>query len=200
MQIDNADRGFSYNNDGKLDMRMDNTNGITAYDIINTFSADQLTDIIYNYGEEKKARYISKKIVLSRKINSITTTFDLVKVLSSCVPFNQRAMCIKRVFQALRIYVNDELNELQIALNRVSSIIKSGGMLSVVTFHSLEDRIVKKFFQPNVGVNRYFLNNSKFFVKELFKTVQKKVIIPGDLEIKNNSRSASAKLRYAEKI
>ena len=200
MQIDNADRGFSYNKDGRLDMRMDNSSGITAYDIINTFSENQLADIIYAFGEEQKAKYISKQIVSHRKIKSIITTFDLVEVLSSCVSFSQRSSCIKRVFQALRIYVNDELNELHTALCEISSIIKTGGILSVVTFHSLEDRIVKNFFKPKNNTNRYAIDDISYTTKELFKKIQKKVIIPNDVDIKNNSRSASAKLRYAEKI
>ena len=185
MQIDDSNRGFSYTKNGPLDMRMDDRERLTAYDIIKSFSESELSDILYNYGEEKRAKYLANKIVKCRQIKDIKTTLDLVDVISSCVQFKYKMSCVKRVFQALRIYVNNELNELQYSIGAVSKIIKSGGVLSVISFHSLEDRIVKNFF-----INQ----------KDIFKNIQKRVIIPRKEEIKNNSRSASAKLRYAEKI
>lgn len=185
MQIDNAERGFSYMKDGILDMRMNKSDVLSAKDIVNNFSETDLSNIFYNYGEEFKSRYIAKKIIYNRKIKPILTTFDLVNIISESVPHKYRIGCIKRVFQSLRIYINDELNELQIALKNVSTIIKSGGVLSVVSFHSLEDRIVKNFFRFN---------------KDLFKKIQKDVILPTKQEIQDNLRSASSKLRYSEKI
>jgi 16S rRNA (cytosine1402-N4)-methyltransferase len=202
MQIDNAERGFSYRFDAPLDMRMDTSSGLTAADILNTFSENELSDIFYNYGEEKNSFRIAKIITEERKLKPVNTTFDLINIISKTVPENKKIDCVKRIFQSLRIAVNDELNELQIALQRTSKIIKSGGVLSVITFHSLEDRIVKNFFNPQQVSNRYSIEtfSQNDVAKSLFQKVQKKVIIPTETELKNNSRSASAKLRYAEKI
>ncbi len=202
MQIDNAERGFSYRFDAPLDMRMDAGNGLTAADIVNAFSQRELADIFYNYGEEKKSFRIAKEIVTMRKSQPINTTFELINIIAKITPEHKKNDCVKRVFQALRIAVNDELGELKTALEKISAIIKSGGVLSVVTFHSLEDRIVKQFFAGEKIASRYSIESilQNGLQKSLFKKIQKKVIIPTAEELENNPRSASSKLRYAEKI
>ncbi len=197
MQIDQAERGFSYSKEAKLDMRM-SLSGLSAYDLVNTYDQNELADIIYTFGEEKKARKIAQKIVLARTQKPIETTTELAEIIYGVLPikFGQTNPAT-RTFQALRIAVNNELEELKNGLQGALSILKNGARLVVVDFHSLEDRIVKNFFKNNaprkVHISRY---------KEAEKTLDKPfsfvsdVILPQAQEILSNPRAHSAKLRY----
>lgn len=202
MQIDQAERGFSYSKDAALDMRM-SCNGTSAADIVNSYSEKELADLIYRFGEERKSRQIAAKIVAARKIEPIATTKQLAEIIYQ-VLFKKAGQPdpATRTFQALRIAVNDELGELERGLDNGLKILKAGGRMVVVTFHSLEDRIVKNFFKQKAGkdanVSRYLPQNNIDETKEL--SFCSKAVLPTELEIENNSRAHSAKLRYAIKI
>lgn len=202
MQIDNPERGFSFQKDGPLDMRM-HRKGMTAGDVINTFKEKELADIIYHYGEEKLSRKIASKIVQRRQDHPFISTLDLAQVIRNCTRnTNQRIDGATRTFQALRVFINDELSELSRGLNGAKNILKDGGFLSVVSFHSLEDRIVKDFFLSN---SRYTPNPSKYLPdtpkKDItFNLITKKAIIPSDAEKKDNPRARSAHLRIGKRI
>ncbi len=192
-QLDNTGRGFSFLRNEKLLMTMKenpNEEDLTAYEIVNTWEESNLADIIYGYGEERYARRIAKNIVESRKIKEIETTFDLVKIIEESVPNQYKKGKINpatKTFQALRIAVNDELRTLGEALEKSFEIVKKDGRISVITFHSLEDRIVKNFFRDKAKEGKLVL-------------VNKKPIVPSIDEIKNNKRSRSAKLRIIQKL
>ena len=202
MQLDQAERGFSFAKDAPLDMRMSQT-GTTAADLVNNLSETALADILYNYGEEKKSRQIAKKIVETRKIKPITTTCELANIIYQVIKrsFNQAIDPATRSFQALRIAVNDELNELQKGLKGASSRIVKNGRLVVVDFHSLEDRIVKTFLKNNsdktVHVSRY--RTPQPSTSNALFGFASKAIVPSAQELEQNNRSRSAKLRYAIK-
>ncbi len=203
MQIDQAERGFSFMQDGPLDMRM-SKNGETAADIINQYTEDSLIHVFKEYGEEKKARKIAHLIVNERQKKPIETTFDLVSLIERVLgPKKQKIHPATRIFQALRIAVNNELEELDSVLNAAKHLLKPGGRLVVVTFHSLEDRIVKHFFQKESGKivrgSRYLpdsLNQNKISNFELPKCWR---IKPSKEEIGKNPRARSAVLRYGYK-
>ena len=201
MQLDQADRGFSFAKDAPLDMRMSQT-GTTAADLVNTLPEEGLAAILFNYGEEKKSRQIARKIVEARKIKPVTSTSELANIIYQVVKrsFNQTIDPATRSFQALRIAVNDELEELRNGLDKASRRLKKGGRLVVVDFHSLEDRIVKTFFKNNsdkaVHVSRY--RPQETTGNALFGFASK-AIVPSAQEIGLNNRSRSAKLRYAIK-
>ena len=199
-QLDERARGFSYIGDGELDMRMDTSSGITAKDVVNTYPEEKLANIIWEYGEERFSRQIAKNICKFREEKPIETTKELVQIIENSIP---RAMQkdghpAKRTFQAIRIEVNNELEVLKIALKSSIELLKVGGRVSVITFHSLEDRIVKNYFKkwtkscicPD-GVFRCECGNNH----ALGKIVTKKPIIPTAIEIKQNPRSRSSKLR-----
>ena len=200
MQLDQTERGFSFNKDAPLDMRMSNT-GISAKDLVNNLSEEELANILYNYGEEKKSRQIAKKIIEARKVSPIETTLELANIIYQVNKrsFNQNIDPATRSFQALRIAVNDELNELSKGLLGATSRLNKNGRLVVVDFHSLEDRIVKTFMKSNSDkkehVSRY-RPNSNSTSNALFSFVSK-AIVPSAQELELNSRSRSAKLRYA---
>ncbi len=204
-QLDNAERGFSYMRDAPLDMRMNTSSGKTARDVVNGCSSDELTRIFYEYGEERWSRRIAEFICERRKEKSIDTTFELVDVIKSAIPKKARAdggHPAKRVFQAIRIEVNNELGILGGAVKDFVSCLGSGGRLAVITFHSLEDRIVKKTFQELAAG---CICPKEFPVcvcgrKPEIKIVSAKPILPSEREITENSRSKSAKLRIAEKL
>lgn len=202
MQIDQAERGFSYGKDAALDMRM-SCNGTSAADIVNSYSEKELADLIYRFGEERKSRQIAAKIVAARKIEPIATTKQLAEIIYQ-VLYKKAGQPdpATRTFQALRIAVNDELGELERGLDNGLKILKAGGRMVVVTFHSLEDRIVKNFFKQKAGkeanVSRYLPQSNIDETKEL--SFCSKAVLPTELEIENNSRAHSAKLRYAIKI
>ena len=198
MQIDQPHRGFSFQKDGPLDMRMGQT-GLTAADVVNTFDEEKIADIIYQYGEERHSRKIAKAIALARKEKPFSTTMELVKVIHNVMPhkFGQIDSAT-RTFQALRIFVNDELGELEKGLIGAKNILKNNGILSVVTFHSLEDRIVKDFFQKSSPKNTH-INKYKTEEQQIadFKLLSKKPISATEEEIEQNPRSRSAHLRSA---
>lgn len=200
-QIDNAKRGFSFMQDGPLDMRM-SSEGISAKDIINTYKLEELTKIFYDYGEEKLSKVIAKKIVENK--NNINSTLDLVEIIKKAVGANYfyKNHPERKIFQALRIEVNNELNILEEILPKAINILKKGGLLAVITFHSKEDRIVKNIFRKYSEVDE-MLKGEKDIpdnYKPLIKLVNKKPIVASEKELLENSRSASAKLRIVERI
>lgn len=201
MQIDRPERGFSFRFDGPLDMRM-GQEGLRAKDIVNGFKEKEIADILFKYGEEKASRRIAAAIVKARADKPITTTGALAELVHSVMPKPKDGSdSAMRTFQALRIYVNDELGELERALDASVRLLKPGGRLVVVTFHSLEDRIVKNFLIKNSSLrpnqNRHAPVLQQSDDKPLFKVLTKKPVLPSDAEIKNNPRSHSAKLRAA---
>ena len=203
-QLDTAQRGFSYHLDAPLDMRM-SKEGISAFDVVNNFSEEELSNIIFRYGEEKFARSIAKAIVLRREQNKINTTKELAEIIKSAVPFKIRRENkhpARKTFQALRIFVNSELDVLSKALNKAFDRLNKNGRLSVITFHSLEDKIVKKrmlgwcngcICPPDFPV--CVCNN-----RPKAKLYTKKPIEPTDEELSINKRSRSAKLRTCIKL
>lgn len=201
-QFDEKDRGFSYKEDAVLDMRMDRNKNISARDIVNDLSEKELADIIWQYGEEKFARSIARHIVERRKIKSIDTTLDLVDIIKESIPakYKRDKHPAKKTFQALRIYVNDELNILDDAIDKTIDLLKNNGRLSIITFHSLEDRIVKNKFRnlenPCTCPKGYPCVCGK---KPLGKIITKKAIVPSEEEMIKNKRSHSAKLRVFER-
>lgn len=187
-QLDESGRGFSFRKNEPLLMNFGSDMLLTAEQIVNNWSADDLEEIFREYGEEKYAHQIAEEIVKGRETQPIKTTFDLVETIKRVVPKNYergRIHPATRIFQALRITVNDELNNLQKGLEAALKILQSGGRLAVISFHSLEDRIVKTFFQNN---------------KNSLKIITKKPFLPAKVEIFNNPRARSAKLRASTKI
>ena len=200
-QIDDANRGFSFMQDGPLDMRMSKS-GISAKEIIDTYREDDLSKIFFEYSEEKLSKVIAKKIVKEK--GNINSTLQLVEVIKSAVGANYfyKHHPERKIFQALRIEVNDELKVLETVLPEAIKLLKKGGRLSVITFHSLEDRIVKNIFKKYSEVDE-LLKGEKDIPEEykpLIKIVNKKPILPSAKELAENSRSASAKLRVVERI
>ncbi|MDR1694956.1 MAG: 16S rRNA (cytosine(1402)-N(4))-methyltransferase RsmH [Lactobacillaceae bacterium] len=199
MQLDEGARGFSFSKEAPLDMRM-SCDGISAKDLVNDLSEKDLADLIYNYGEERKSRVIAKKIADYRKHNPIETTTELASIIRTVVGGGKDIDPATKTFQALRIAVNDELGELERGLESAASLLDVGGRLVVVTFHSLEDRIVKNFFKEKSGktpnASRYMPEVTK--EKAVLSEVSK-AIAPSKDELSANRRSRSAKLRYGVK-
>ena len=203
-QIDDASRGFSFMLDAPLDMRMDNQNSLTAQMIVNTYSKEELIKIFYEYGEEKLSKVIAEKIVLERKTKKINTTLELVDIILSAVGANYfyKNHPERKIFQALRIEVNNELKVLEEVLPQAIDMLSSGGRMCVITFHSLEDKIVKKIFKKYSEVDE-ILKGVKDIPKEYqpkIKIINKKPILPSEKELTENTRSHSAKLRIIERI
>ena len=204
-QLDNPERGFSYMKDAPLDMRMSQTASKTAYDVINSYSCEELTRIFYEYGEEKWSKRIAEFICEKRKEKPFNTTSELVDVIKAAIPKKARldgGHPAKRVFQAVRIEVNEELSVLSEAVKDFVSSLKSGGRIAIITFHSLEDRIVKQTFGE---LARGCICPKEFPVcmcgrKPEIKIISKKPVLPTYEETENNPRSKSAKLRIAEKL
>lgn len=200
-QIDDATRGFSFSKDGILDMRMDTDATLSAEKVVNEYSKEALTDIFFSYGEEPKSRLIASKIASSRPIK---TTLELVKIIESAVGANYfyKKHPERNIFQAIRIEVNKELSVLKEVLPDVLDLLKPEGRVAIITFHSLEDRIVKKFFKENSEVNELVkgLPAIPEAYKPKLKLITKKPILPSTQELAENSRSKSAKLRVAERI
>lgn len=198
MQLDDAERGFSFAKEAALDMRM-SCEGVSAADIVNGYGEKELADLIYEFGEERKSRQIAARIVEARRQKPIETTTELANIIYGVI--HKRAGEIDpatRTFQALRIAVNDELSELERGLNGAASRLYSGGRLVVVDFHSLEDRIVKNFMKENGGKKIRVSKYAPELVQDdsLFASVSK-VIVPTAAECAQNPRARSAKLRYA---
>lgn len=203
-QIDTPERGFSYRFDGKLDMRMDTKSGITAFDVVNNYSESELARIIYTYGEESFSRLIAKKIVEERKKHPIETTMQLKEIIENAIPkkFHGQGSPCKKTFQAIRIEVNNELGNLDVVLKDMVEKLNKGGRLAVITFHSLEDRIVKNVFKE-LSTNCICDKSIPICVcnhKASVVLVNKKPITASSAELKINKRSSSAKLRIVEKI
>ena len=203
-QFDLPERGFSYRFDGPLDMRMDESATFNAYDIVNNYSESELTKIFYKYGEEKFSSSIAKRIVKARNEKPIETTFELVEIIKSSLPakeLRKPGHPAKQVFQALRIEVNHELDYLETSLKHALNALKPNGKLVVITFHSLEDRIVKNIFKEVTTLN---LPKGLPFVPEgyevKFNLINNKIILPSTEELELNNRSHSAKLRGIMKI
>lgn len=200
-QIDDETRGFSFMKDAKLDMRMDKNQKFSAFNVVNEYKVEELTNIFYKYAEEKFSRVIAKKIVESRPIN---TTMELVDVIKSSVPMKYALTRHPErvIFQAIRIEVNKELSVLERVLPDALDLLNVGGRISVITFHSLEDRIVKQTFKEYTEVND-LVKGLPVIPEEFrvnFKLVNRKPILPSDKEIEENSRSKSAKLRVIERV
>ena len=197
-QFDKGERGFSYNSDARLDMRMDQRQSLSAYQIVNTYSLQDLNQILRDYGEEKYSFSIAKNIIKARETAPIETTFQLVDIIKKSKPMKELKKVghpAKQVFQALRIAVNDELNVLVKALRSALSHLKPGGRLAVITFHSGEDRIVKNIFKEaavDVG-NR--IDGPNINKEKEFDLINHKPITASEAELEMNHRSASAKLR-----
>lgn len=204
-QLDEGERGFSYHQDARLDMRMDRSAKLDAWTIVNTYSEEELTEIIAEYGEENWAARISQFIVAERRDRPIETTGDLVAVIKKAVPAGARAKGphpARRTFQALRIAVNDELGALRDGLRQAVDMLKPQGRLAVITFHSLEDRIVKEYFQSLLGKCTCppDLPVCVCGSEAVVKLVNRKPITASQREVESNPRSRSAKLRVVEKI
>lgn len=202
MQLDEPLRGFSFNKEAPLDMRM-SCNGLSAADIVNSMDEHELADLIYNFGEEKKSRQIAHKIALYRQNKKIETTTELSQIICSVIKPSFNAIHpATRTFQALRIAVNDELQELKNGLAQATELLNPQGRIVVVDFHSLEDRIVKNFFNSlngkSAGVSRYMPQISQPLKPTVFTQVSK-AINPSEQECAANPRSRSAKLRFAVK-
>ena len=201
-QFDKGERGFSYNSDARLDMRMDQRQSLTAYDIVNNYSLEDLNQIFREYGEEKYSFSIAKNIIKARESTPIETTFQLVEIIKKSKPMKELKKVghpAKQVFQALRIAVNDELNVLVKALKSALRHLKPGGRLAVITFHSGEDRIVKNIFkEAAVDIGNRFDGPNIQKEKE-FDLINHKPITASESELERNHRSASAKLRIIAK-
>lgn len=201
-QFDLPERGFSYQYDSPLDMRMDQSKHLDARTIVNEYSEAELTNIFFRYGEEPFSKNIARNIVNYRKQKPIETTFELVDIIKQSLPgkvLRKKGHPAKQTFQALRIAVNDELGVLERALKSAVELLKPGGRLVVITFHSLEDRICKLYFRELSTV--FVPKNVPIIVDEIpvLKLVNKHVIIPSETEVSENNRAHSAKMRIVEK-
>jgi len=204
-QLDQEERGFSYNKEAPLDMRMDNTRQFSAWDVVNKYSQEDLEKVIWKYGEERWAKRIAEFIVNERKIISIDTTLDLVNIIKKAIPKRVRMEGhhpAKKTFQAIRIEVNEELDVLEKSIPTMCGLLNKGGRLCIITFHSLEDRIVKEEFKE---LNKECICPPEFPVcvcdkKREVKIITKKPIIPTVDEINRNPRARSSKLRIVERV
>jgi 16S rRNA (cytosine1402-N4)-methyltransferase len=204
-QLDSPERGFSFQQDGPLDMRMDDRQPLTAADLVNNAGADELAKILWEYGGERKSRRIARAIVHDREQNKFGTTRQLAELIERISPCaGRKAHPATKVFQALRIAVNDEIGSLKRGLVATVEILKPGGRLAVITFHSLEDRVVKEFGRERT---RDYTFSGEVDVPELrqprapeLRWLMRKAIAPGEMELKENPRSRSAQLRVLEKL
>jgi len=203
VQLDEKERGFSFHNDAKLDMRMDTSKNFSAYNVVNEYSYQELVDIFYKYGEEKYSTSIAKNIVKYRENKNIETTLELVEIIKTSVPMKVRreGHPARRIFQAIRIEVNNELEVLTKALEQAIEMLDVGGRICVITFHSLEDKIVKNTFKKYSEVDK--MVKGLPFIPEEYQPIIKligKSITPSDKELEENNRARSSRLRVAEKI
>lgn len=201
-QLDEEKRGFSYMQDSPLDMRMNRDQSLTAKDVVNTYKEEDLARILLDYGEEKFAKRIARKIVSTREKKQIETTHELVEIVESVIPYKGDGHPAKRTFQAIRIEVNNEIEPLYNTVMNSINCLKPNGRLCIITFHSLEDRAVKMAYNDALGkcTCPKDLPYCVCGAKQLGKIINKKPILPTEEEMKENSRSKSAKLRIFEKI
>lgn len=203
-ELDESTRGFSFHKDAPLDMRMNTDQEFSAKNVVNEYSEKKLKDIFYRYGEDKFAPRIAREIVRYREKKEIETTLELVEIIKNAVPMKERIKKhpARQIFQAIRIEVNDELNVLSEALKQAVELLNVGGRVVVITFHSLEDRIVKKYFKEMTEVDEKIkgLPNVDLSLLPDYVLVNRKPIVPTDEEIENNPRSRSAKMRIIERI
>lgn len=203
-QLDDATRGFSFHQDAKLDMRMDQEQELSAYEVVNQYPEKELVRIFFQYGEEKYANGIAKNIVKARSEKEIETTLELVEIIKNSVPekYRREKHPARKVFQAIRIEVNHELEILESSLNDALSILDVGGRLSVITFHSLEDRIVKNLFRSLTQIDEKVKGLPKIPENYLpdYQLITTKAILPSKEELEQNERSRSSKLRVIERI
>ena len=205
-QFDDPERGFSYRFDAYLDMRMDQSQTLSAYEVVNTYSEKQLTDIFFQYSEERFAKQIARKILKARALKPIMTTFELVDVIKSALPYKElskKGHPAKQTFQALRIEVNSELEALKQGLKEAIELLAKDGRICVISFHSLEDRIVKKLFKEYTMVDkmdRRIPILPKDIEKPEYELITNKPILASDEENRENNRSHSAKLRVLKRL
>ncbi len=198
-QFDVAERGFSTRLEGDLDMRMNQNAPLTARELVNSYSLEDLTKIIREYGELKNSYKVAQAIVAARDNENISTTSDLVRAVQSCFPQNKLNKSLAMLFQGLRIYVNDEIAALKELLIQATEMLTPGGRLVVISYHSLEDRLVKNLIKTGNfegKLNKDFYGNPEL----IYKAVNRKVVVADEIEIEQNSRARSARLRIAEKI
>ena len=203
-QLDDEERGFSFHSDAKLDMRMDRDQKLSAYEVVNNYSKEELSKIFYKYGEDKFANNIAKKIVEYRETKPIETTLELVEVIKTAVPMKFRLdkHPARQIFQAIRIEVNHELDVIEPAINQALDMLNVGGRVAVITFHSLEDRLVKNLFKEKCKIDnkvKGLPNIPEEYLPD-FKLVYNKAIAPSEEELNANPRARSSKLRVIERI
>ena len=203
-QLDEAERGFSFHEDAPLDMRMDQEQKLTAYDVVNNYSKEELARIFLKYGEDKFSNNIAKKIVEYRESKPIETTLELVEVIKTAVPMKFRIdkHPARQIFQAIRIEVNHELDVIEPALNQAMELLNVGGRIAVITFHSLEDRLVKNIFREKCKIDEKLKGLPNIPEEYLpdFKLVENKAIVPSEEELERNPRARSSKLRVIERV
>ncbi len=196
-QFDSAERGFSTRFDAALDMRMNADDSITAFEVVNRYSEEDLANVLYQYGELRNSRALAKEIVMQRAVAEIKTSFELKTVLKRFLPKSREHKILAQIFQAIRIEVNQEMQVLKEFLNQIPELLNEDGRLSVISYHSLEDRLVKRFMQYGLfeGMpEKDFYGNVEVPLKKVGK-----LVIPSSEEIKKNNRARSAKLRIAKK-
>lgn len=203
-QLDEKERGFSFHEDAPLDMRMDREQKLTAYDVVNTYSKEDLARIFFKYGEDKFSNNIAKKIVEYRQSKKIETTLELVDIIKTAVPMKFRIdkHPARQIFQAIRIEVNHELDVIEPALNQAMDLLNVGGRIAVITFHSLEDRLVKNIFREKCQIDdklKGLPNIPEEYLPD-FRLVENKAIVPSEEELERNPRARSSKLRVIERI
>lgn len=203
-QLDEKDRGFSYHEDARLDMRMDTDSPLSAYEVVNEYTKEQLATIFYKYGEDKFSNNIAKKIVEYRSKKPIETTLELVEIIKTAVPmkFRKDKHPARQIFQAIRIEVNHELDVIKPAIEQALSLLNINGRVAVITFHSLEDRLVKRVFKEKCSIDEKVKGMPNIPAEYLpdYRLVVNKAILPSKEELEKNTRARSAKLRVIEKI
>lgn len=198
-QFDEQERGFSFRSDAQLDMRMNRKSGLRASDLLRTYDEEQMASVFYRYGELDNSRKIARAVVKARQTKPVVTVKDLSEAVESLVPFNQENKFYAKLFQSLRIEVNREMDALTDMLTQALQILKPGGRLVVITYHSLEDRLVKNF----IRTGNFDGTAEKDFYGNLlvpFRAINRKVIVPSEDEVAKNNRARSARMRIAEKI
>jgi 16S rRNA (cytosine1402-N4)-methyltransferase len=198
-QIDSQERGFSYLTNGPLDMRMDVSLPVSARDIVNQYTEKDLADMFYHYGEERHSRRIARKIVEIRQKEDIRTTHDMAEVIRKITPFRFQVKTLARIWQSIRVEVNDEIKQLESSLKKVVPYLKPGGRIVVLSYESITDRIVKQFFR---GPDMTYLAGRPLptIPDKVFRVLTRKIVRPDEEEIRNNPRARSARLRAAEKL